>query len=76
MKKVLYAASLLLAGIMVACEEDEIGVSGGVYVCTGKGATVWHCRRDCAALSNCNGQVILTSTPGSQYKKPCKKCYK
>ncbi len=47
----------------------------GVYVCTGKGASVWHCKRNCGALKNCDGDIIFTANPGSQYKSACKRCY-
>ena len=72
------AAMVLVAFVATGCcGDDEITASsgGGVWVCTGKGATVWHSRRDCGALKNCDGQVICTSSPGSQYKKACKRCH-
>lgn len=74
-------AVVVLAGsifMVCACdnEVDGEGTGGGVYVCTGKGASVYHCRRDCGALKNCDGQIVFTSSPGSQYKSACKRCYK
>ena len=83
MKRMMMMAAVLVALTamvsVVGCDDDgDVSSAGGsgVWVCTGKGATVWHVRRDCGALSNCDGEVIRTTSPGSQYKKACKRCSK
>lgn len=75
-----FGVALLVVAILSACCKEEVGGGGtgggGVYVCTGKGANVYHCRRDCGALKNCDGEIKLTISPGGQYERACKKCYK
>lgn len=71
--------TLCCLAMLFACSKDETldGKGyGGVYVCTSKSASVWHCRKDCGALSNCDGQIVYTISPGKQYKRACKRCYK
>ena len=83
MNKICFALSAFLCYIFSACGDGHPngvvtpsnGNGVGVYVCTSKGASVWHSRRNCGALKNCDGDIIFTTNPGSQYKSACKRCY-
>ena len=48
-----------------------------VYVCTGQGAHVWHCKRSCRGLKNCDGSIVSMSVDdlSSKYTRRCEICY-
>jgi hypothetical protein len=72
MKRVFFVLAVLVLLLSYGCVAEDT-----VYVCTGKGAFVWHCKRSCRGLKNCDGQIISASVSNlsSKYKRGCEICY-
>ena len=51
--------------------------SSKVYVCTGKGAKVYHCCKSCKGLNRCSKQVKEVSLEEAKRigRRECKLCY-
>lgn len=66
--------SLLIS--MSAIASTSTG-SGGVYICTGPKATVYHSRSNCRGLNRCSGEIkkVSLQTAQNEGRRPCKICY-
>ena len=68
MKKTLFFLVFLL--FAVGCgEDDETGLGGTVYICTGKGAYAYHSNSSCRGLNNYQAEIVSTTLKQAKKKR-------